>query len=128
MNIKNYVIFVLLFFCTVLFIGASYYKSEYKATAQTLKAQIQQSETQQKSIKNYERKLNALTHKLTQASERAEQRNTELNKVLDNEKVKSWGDQLVPFDVRRLFNERHSDSGQGHLPENDRMPSRKSEH
>lgn len=122
MNLKDYLIFVLLFFCTVFFIGASYYKSEYKATAETLKAQIEQSEKQQKSIKNYEKNLKVLTHKLTNATAQAEQREKALNEVLISEDVKNWSIGNVPDDVRRLFNERQSDVSQSHLPENDGMP------
>ncbi|HDR1216395.1 TPA: hypothetical protein QB252_001514 [Pasteurella multocida] len=122
MNLKDYLIFVLLFFCTVFFVGASYYKSEYKATAETLKAQIEQSEKQQKSIKNYEKKLNLLTKKLTNATAQAEQREKALNEVLTSEDVKNWSAGNVPDDVRRLFNERQSDVGQSHLPQNDGMP------
>ncbi|MFP4793420.1 hypothetical protein FP3_000035 [Pasteurella phage vB_PmuM_CFP3] len=122
MNLKDYLIFVLLFFCTVFFVGASYYKSEYKATAETLKAQIEQSEKQQKSIKNYEKKLNLLTKKLTNATAQAEQRAKALNEVITSEDVKNWSIGNVPDDVRRLFNERQSDVGQSHLPTNDGMP------
>ncbi|AAZ93665.1 unknown [Pasteurella phage F108] len=48
MNLKDYLIFVLLFFCTVFFIGASYYKSEYKTTAETLKTQVEKNKEQEK--------------------------------------------------------------------------------
>ncbi|MEB3457134.1 hypothetical protein [Pasteurella multocida] len=122
MNLKDYLIFVLLFFCTVFFVGASYYKSEYKATADTLKTQVEKNKEQEKSIKNYEKNLKVLTHKLTNATAQAEQRAKALNEVLTSEDVKSWSAGNVPDDVRRLFNERQSDVSQSHLPENNGMP------
>ncbi|MGC6335173.1 hypothetical protein ACMXZA_06210 [Pasteurella multocida] len=122
MNLKDYLIFVLLFFCTVFFIGASYYKSEYKTTAETLKTQVEKNKEQEKSIKNYEKNLKVLTHKLTNATAQAEQRAKVLNEVLTSEDVKNWSAGNVPDDVRRLFNERQSDVGQSNLPQNDGMP------
>ncbi|EPE66547.1 hypothetical protein M8868_09150 [Pasteurella multocida] len=122
MNLKDYLIFVLLFFCTVFFIGASYYKSEYKTTAETLKTQVEKNKEQEKSIKNYEKNLKVLTHKLTNATAQAEQRAKALNEVLTSEDVKNWSAGNVPDDVRRLFNERQSDVGQSNLPQNDGMP------
>ncbi|MCL7797930.1 hypothetical protein M8942_07480 [Pasteurella multocida] len=122
MNLKDYLIFILLFFCTVFFIGASYYKSEYKATSETLKTQVEKNKEQEKSIKNYEKNLKVLTHKLTNATAQAEKRAKELNEVLTSEDVKNWSAGNVPDDVRRLFNERQSDVGQSHLPPNDGMP------
>lgn len=99
----------------VLFAATTITTLHYKHLAESNSALLQQEQQANKRqaelLINYQKRLTIVQTQLQQIQRQAEQRQRQLDEVLHNEQNKIWANTPIPDDVRRLFKQRGTTSG-----------------
>ncbi|MBN6067876.1 hypothetical protein HYE54_03630 [Aggregatibacter actinomycetemcomitans] len=103
---------------------SQHYKSELKHKATELTKVSEAYAQNIAMLASYELQNRVLKAQLTELNALAQQRQAQLDEVLNHEQNQTWTSQRVPDNVNRLFEQRNTTARKSavNLPANDRMP------
>nr|DAO36113.1 MAG TPA: Protein of unknown function (DUF2570) [Caudoviricetes sp.] len=120
-----YVIAVLLGLLCVVMGFSQHYKNELQVKSAELVSIRETNARNEAMLANYQLQATALSVQLNELNELAQNRQAQLDEVLNHEQNQTWTNQRVPDDINRLFEKRNAPTAKGeiNLPANHGMPS-----